>query len=300
MRCAVIGSTKIAEVHINELIKNNISEIYVISRHKNKRLCLIKKLNKKFKSVKFYEDKIDILKKKKFKIIDICSADEFHDIHLDYIADLNSIILIEKPIISLLKFNNNYVNFLNKIYKKNKKIVVCYPMLFLCNEFKLYLNNKKKFNKIKFNLSTGGRYNYKKIIINLMPHALTFLTNLIKIDRNTKIDFNNSIIKKNNSIFNLTIENIKIEILLSEILHKKTILSLTVNEKKITRLTRRINSKFINFIKIENKNFEINNPMSEFFKDFFLNINNNKYYYKNKNLTYLIMKLNFNLMFLKK
>ena len=133
-----------------------------------------------------------------------------------------------------------------------------------------------------------------------MPHALTFLINLIKIDRNTKIDFNNSIIKKNNSIFNLTIENIKIEILLSEILHKKTILSLTVNDKKITRLTRRMNSKFINFIKIDNKNFEIKNPMSEFFKDFFLNINNNKYYYKNKNLTYLIMKLNFNLMFLKK
>ena len=109
-----------------------------------------------------------------------------------------------------------------------------------------------------------------------MPHALTFLINLIKIDRNTKIDFNNSIIKKNNSIFNLTIENIKIEILLSEILHKKTILSLTVNDKKITRLTRRINSKFINFIKIENKALEIKNPMSEFFKDFFININNNK------------------------
>ena len=40
--------------------------------------------------------------------------------------------------------------------------------------------------------------------------------------------------------------------------------------------------------------------MSEFFKNFFNNINNEKYYYKNKNLTYLIMKINFQLMFLKK
>ena len=39
--------------------------------------------------------------------------------------------------------------------------------------------------------------------------------------------------------------------------------------------------------------------MSEFFKDFFTNINNDKYYHKNKNLTYLIMKINLQLMFIK-
>ena len=64
MNCAVIGSSKIAEVHINEFIKNNISVICLISRHKHKRLSIINKLIKKFKNVKFYEAKIDILKKK--------------------------------------------------------------------------------------------------------------------------------------------------------------------------------------------------------------------------------------------
>ena len=45
-------------------------------------------------------------------------------------------------------------------------------MTFLCKEFLPYIDNKNK--NIRFNFSTGGRYNYKKIGINLIPHALTF------------------------------------------------------------------------------------------------------------------------------
>ena len=41
MICAVIGSTKIAEVHIHELVKNKVKEIFIISRSKNKREKLL-------------------------------------------------------------------------------------------------------------------------------------------------------------------------------------------------------------------------------------------------------------------
>lgn len=295
MNCAIIGSTKIAEVHINELIKNNIKEIFIISRHKNKRIKIVKKFKKKFKNIKICEDKIDILKKKKFHIIDICSADEFHHIHLDLISNLKSIIIVEKPIISLLKYKKNYVNFLDKIYKKNKRIIVCYPMYFLCKEFLPYLDDKNK--KIRFKFSTGGRYNYKKIGINLIPHALTFLTKLLKINQNTKIDIYKSEFRKNDCIFKLKIRKTNVEIFLSENLGQKTILSITGDYNKITRLTKIEKSKFINLLKMKNEIFTIKNPMSEFFKNFFNNINNDKYYYKNKNLTYLIMQINFQLMF---
>ena len=58
MNCAIIGSTKIAEVHINELIKNNIKEIFIISRYKHKRIRIVKKFKKKFKNIKFLEIKL--------------------------------------------------------------------------------------------------------------------------------------------------------------------------------------------------------------------------------------------------
>ena len=74
MNCAIIGSTKIAEVHINELIKNNIKEIFIISRYKHKRIRIVKKFKKKFKNIKIFGDKIEILKKKKFNIINICAV----------------------------------------------------------------------------------------------------------------------------------------------------------------------------------------------------------------------------------
>ena len=239
MNCAIIGSTKIAEVHINELIKNNIKEIFIISRYKHKRIRIVKKFKKKFKNIKIFGDKIEILKKKKFNIINICSADEFHHLHLDFISNLKSIIIVEKPIISLLKFQENYINFLDKIYKKNKKIIVCYPMTFLCKEFLPYIDNKNK--NIRFNFSTGGRYNYKKIGINLIPHALTFLIRLLKINQNSKIDIYKSKFRKNECIFKFRIRKTNVEIILSENLGQKTILSVTGDCNKITRLTKREN-----------------------------------------------------------
>ena len=170
-------------------------------------------------------------------------------------------------------------------------------MTYLYKEFLPYFSDKSK--KIIFKFITGGRYNYKKIAINLMPHALTFLSMLIKINQNTKIEFCKSEFRKNYCIFKFKVRKKNIEIFLSECVGQKTILSVTNDKNEITRLTKTVKSKFINLLKVKNKIFTIKNPMSEFFKDFFTNINNDKYYHKNKNLTYLIMKINLQLMFLK-
>ena len=41
MNCAIIGSTKIAEVHAEQLLKNGVKEITFISRSKKKREQII-------------------------------------------------------------------------------------------------------------------------------------------------------------------------------------------------------------------------------------------------------------------
>jgi hypothetical protein len=176
MNCALIGTTKIAEVHLFELIKIGAKEITIISRNVNKGKNLCKKWNYKFPKVDFYFSKKKILKEKKFDLIDICTSNSSHDLYLKYIDKSNSIILIEKPIISLKKFGKSYKKILNHIYKNNKKIIVCYPMTYLAKNFKKYFKNNRIQNTFDFIFETGGRYNGELINIDLMPHALSFIS----------------------------------------------------------------------------------------------------------------------------
>ena len=111
MICGLIGSTKIAEAHLGELIKNGAKEIVIISRSKKKSLKIYEKFKKKFSKVKISTSKIEILKQKNFDLIDICSTTQVHDEHLKYISRLNSIIVVEKPIISLLKYKEKYIRY---------------------------------------------------------------------------------------------------------------------------------------------------------------------------------------------
>ena len=46
MNCAIIGSTKIAEVHAEQLVKNGVREITFISRSEQKRKKLDHPLDK--------------------------------------------------------------------------------------------------------------------------------------------------------------------------------------------------------------------------------------------------------------
>ena len=85
-----------------------------------------------------------------------------------------------------------------------------------------------------------------------------------------------------------------INIILREKLKKKTSLKLKVNDFLLVRKTKKEKGKFINLItnKKINKTKIIKNPMSEFYKELFRNINKINYYKINRNLTYAIMEKN--------
>ena len=297
MNCAIIGSTKIAEVHAKHLIKNGVNEITFISRSISKRKKIIANVSKQIsQKVEFFQSDIKILKKRFFNIICICSSTEVHDKHLKAVSGLKSIIIIEKPIISLLKFQKRYDIFLKNLYKKNKKIVVCYPYLFLAKSFKKFFTNIKKINNIDFEFQTGGKAKFEKICVNLMPHALSFFHVFLKrnflkrnikkgttlIKRNLwKVDFNS-----NKTIINLIFKvNYK----------KKTNLKVAINNLIFVRKSLKKKGKLINYIQNykTNKRKNINNPIGEFYKDFFKNLNRLKYYQTNRNITFDIMKKNY-------
>ena len=297
MNCAIIGSSKIAEVHAEQIAKHGVNEIIFISRSQKKRKKIISSVkNKISRKILLKHSDIRILKKNFFNIICICSKTEIHDKHLNAVSGLKSIIIVEKPIISILKFKKKYQNFLNNIYKKNKKIIVCYPYLFLAKNFKKFCKNIKKINEIDFEFQTGGKSKFKNICIDLMPHALSFFHNFLKID------FLKKPIKKNSLFFNkhlwrvnFNFSNMIFNFILKENPKKKTSLKLKVNDLKLVRKTKKNRGEFINYIQNYNskKIKIISNPMEDFYDELFKNINNKKYYQINKNITFDIMKKNY-------
>ncbi len=297
MNCAIIGSTKIAEVHAEQLAKYGVNEITFISRSSKKRKKIISSVkNKISKKILLQHSDMRIFKKNFFNIICICSKTEIHDKHLNAVSGLKSIIIVEKPIISILRFKKRYQNFLNNIYKKNKKIVVCYPYLFLAKKFKKFCKNIKKINEIKFEFQTGGKSKYKKICVDLMPHALSFFHIFLKIDFLKKpIKKNSLFFNKNLWRVNFSFGNTIFNFIFKENPQKKTSLKLKVNDLKLVRKTKQNKGKFTNYILNYNskKIKKISNPMEDFYDELFKNINNKKYYQVNKNLTFDIMKKNY-------
>ena len=296
MNCVIIGSTKIAEVHAEQLINNGVKEITFVSRSIKKRKKIILNVKGKIsKKVSFFHSDINVLKKNFFNIICICSNTKIHDKHLKIAHKFKSVIIIEKPIISLLKFKDNYENILKNFYKKNKKIIVCYPFLFLAESFKKFSSNDSKIKKISFDFQTGGKENYKNICINLMPHALTFFHIFLKNNIfKRKVTVKDLLVKKNQWRATLNFDNFVIKINLKENLFKKTILKIKYNNLLLVRKTKLQKNNFINYIVNQKtkKEYIINNPMGTFYKRLFMNINNKNFYHKNKILTFNVMKIN--------
>jgi len=294
MKCALIGTSSIAEVHLVELVRIGAKKLTIISRNLNKGKNLCKKYKLRFPKITFENAKKEILKEQKFDLIDICSSNDTHDLFFKYINKSSSIILVEKPIISLLKINKNYKEFLDNIYKNNK-VAVCYPMIFLAKHFKKYFKNNDTSGTFTFSFKTGGRYKRKYINIDLMPHALAFIYSFFsnKLILKKELKINQIKIRENKwkSIF--TLNKTKFLFDFSESKKNRTSLVIKYSGKKILRKTKIINNEFVNFLIYKNKQRQIKNPMSEFFNDLKKNKNKKIFFKRNKKLTYQIMDLNF-------
>lgn len=290
MKAALIGTTKIAEIHLRELIENGCKEITIISRDKSKADKLISKF-KIFQNIKFISSHIKILKIKKFDLIDICSNTNFHLKHLDFIPKFKGAIIVEKPIFSIIKHNKNFLKILNTIYKKHQKIFVCYPMTYFAKNIHKLLN-LKKINNFRVNYHTSGKHSNNEIALDLLPHAISVKSELFKnFDFNKKNIFSKkTIVEKNKWSSKIIYNDFKILYNFSQNKKRKVSkFSLQFNEKKLVRHTKKTKNIFQNYIQFNNKMISINNPMKIMFKDFFKNKNKIEFFNKNKIFTYFVM-----------
>ena len=129
-----------------------------------------------------------------------------------------------------------------------------------------------------------------------MPHALSFLHNYFNNEFLNK-NYEKKVLKISSNKWQVSFyfNSINIILILKENPQKRTSLHFSVNDLKIIRKTKKINGVFTNFIQNQkNKRIEIiKNPMIEFYKNFFKNIEKKNFYAKNKNLTFAIMKKNY-------
>ena len=289
MNIALIGTTKIAFVHLR--ILNNIKikkKIYVISRSLERSKNFIIKSNfNNFTHI--IPSNIDILKKKKFELIDICAATDVHHKFLKRLISSNALIFIEKPLINPNMIKSNLTEYLNKLYFQHKKLVVCYPFLNLSQSINKILFKKKEIKSLSFYFYTSGNKNYENILYDLLPHAYPFICKLMRL---RKISFDKKSINKKSTKYSYTLKfitrsgkNISIYFKQNK-KFKNPILKFKINNEILERKTKIENNKFINFIRIKDKNYNIPNPMDEFISRMYKNKKNDNYFIKNKKLTY--------------
>lgn len=290
-KCVVIGTSKIASVHLKALLNNRYKKYFIISRNIKRAKNFI--LKYKFKEKNVYPADYKILNKNYFKVISICVNTNFHDNCLNLINRSKSLLIVEKPIISLIKFKKDYTKYLDKVYKKHKKLIVCYPMLFLAKSFTKQFKIEKKINSIEVFYNTNGNHRYNEIGTDLLPHAISLIYQLLGKKKIFKKILNvKSIVNSKTWTGYFEMEKIKLKFNFSQNSKKKSEFYFKINKNKITRPTKIINETFTNFIKFKNKKIKINNPMHEFINYSIKNKNNMKWYDENKFLTYEIMRIN--------
>ena len=123
---AIIGSSRIAQIHYKFLKEYNFSKIFFVGRNTKKILNFLNK-NKIVKVTTIEKKKINI---KFFDIVSICNNTDNHQDYLNLITKVPKLLVVEKPIISIKIFKKDYKTYLKKIYKKFNRIIIVYPMVF--------------------------------------------------------------------------------------------------------------------------------------------------------------------------
>tara|TARA_B100000767_G_C19757863_1_gene533843 strand:+ start:887 stop:1789 length:903 start_codon:yes stop_codon:yes gene_type:complete len=286
---AIIGSSKIAQIHYKFLKKYNFSKIFFVSRSKKKIFNFLKK-NKIIKEKTLIKNQV---KQKKFDIISICNNTNYHQDYLDLIKITPKLLIIEKPIISIKIFKKNYKVYLKKIYKKFDNLIVVYPMVFLARSISKLIKIKNKIKSVEIYYYTSGKERDEEIFIDLSSHALTFFYEICKLNKirlDKVIDINKNIRFKtwNGSII---YKDIKLLINFKKIpKNAKSKFFVKINNLKINRITKQKNEVFVNYLSFKEKIIQVENPMKSVFDNAINSITKKKLFKENKSLTKWLME----------
>tara|TARA_B100000787_G_C16148233_1_gene275300 strand:+ start:208 stop:1116 length:909 start_codon:yes stop_codon:yes gene_type:complete len=287
---AIIGSSRIAQIHYKFLKEYNFSKIFFVGRNTKKILNFLNK-NKISKVTTIEKKKIN---QKFFDIVSICNNTDNHHDYLNLITKVPKLLVVEKPVISIRIFKKDYKIYLKKIYMKFNSIIIVYPMVFLARSILNLIRIKNKVKTIEIHYYTSGEERGDEIFIDLSPHALTFFYEICKL---SKIKLTKTFqIKKNVKpkiwIGSITYKNIKLLMNFKKISKReKSKFFVKINNLNISRITRKKNGVFINYLKFKNKITQIQNPMKSVFEDAINSIIKRKIFRENKYLTNWLMEL---------
>ena len=277
MNCAIIGTTKIASIHLKEILKENFKKIYIVSRKKQTAKKFLIKYN--FKDKRLFLASKKILKSN-LNCISICTSTNYHHKYLNYLKKTNLPIIMEKPLISMNIFKKNYLKEVSKIFENHKKIVTSNPMSFFAKSFIKNFKSKlkKNINNLEIYYHTNGNKTYNEIPIDLLSHVINFIDEILKYKKIKIEKVEKKFIKKNknNWLFSGYLnKKIKIKISLKENKNlSKSKFHFKINNEKYFRDTKTLKNNFINLIRFKNKIVEVKNPMVEFLKISLKNKNN--------------------------
>jgi len=285
---AIIGSSKIAQIHYKFLEKYNFSQIFFISRSKKKIFNFLKK-NKIINAKTLIKSQVKL---KKFDIISICNNTNYHQNYLDLIKINPKLLIIEKPIISVKIFKKSYKLYLKKIYKKFNNLIVVYPMVFLARSILRFIKIKNKIKSIEIHYYTSGKERDDEIFIDLSPHALTFFYEICKLNKirlGKVIDIKKNI-KSKIWVGSIIYKNIKLLMNFQKIpKNAKSKFFVKINNSKISRITKKKNEIFVNYINFKEKIIQVENPMKCVFDNAINSITKKRLFKENKSLTKWLM-----------
>tara|TARA_B110000027_G_C16089009_1_gene287465 strand:- start:481 stop:1395 length:915 start_codon:yes stop_codon:yes gene_type:complete len=287
---AIVGSSRIAQIHYKFLKEYNFSKIFFIGRNIKKILNFLKE--NKISKVKAEEK--GKINKRNFDVIAICNNTNYHQDYLNSIVNTPKLLIIEKPIISIKIFKKDYKIYLQKIYKKFKNLIVVYPMVYLARSISDFISIKGKIKQIEVNYYTSGKQRGDEIFIDLSPHALTFFYEICKIN---KIKLNKVVqikktIKPKIWVATIIYKNIKLLMNFKKISKReKSKFSVKINNLNINRITKQKNGIFINYLKFNKNIIQVQNPMKNVFDEAINSINKKKIYNENKVLTKWLMEM---------
>jgi len=287
---AIVGSSRIAQIHYKFLKEYNFSKVSFIGRNIKKILIFLKK--NKISKVKAGDKRK--INKENFDVIAICNNTNYHQDYLNLIVNTPKLLIIEKPIISIKIFKKDYKIYLNKIYKKFKNLIVVYPMVFLARSISDLINIKGKIKQIEVNYYTSGEQRGDEIFIDLSPHALTFFYEICKIN---KIKLNKVVqikktIKPKIWVATIIYRNIRLLMNFRKISKReKSKFFVKINNLNISRITKQKNGIFINYLKFDKNIIQVQNPMKNVFDEAINSIVKKKIYNENKVLTKWLMEM---------
>lgn len=270
-KVALIGGKGIIQAHLRILKSFGISDFFLLSSSEKTTNENCNSLNNLFGlNIKPLNDKFEAVEKYRIDNAFICSSNKSHMEYLEFFFKKNIPVFCEKPLFWEQKFSE--LNLINKLkylrsIKQNLLFLNTSNRYFINSILKMINFDIPKIKDIKFFFHTNGSYIDKEIGIDLIPHGLSVLHNLLGFQKIYQVK---NEISKNKFISYFKYNDINVEFNFQQGKDIKKILSIHIDNNIFDRIQKGFGNTYKVFI--ENRNtkniIEIEDPFKTHIKLF--------------------------------